>query len=140
MEDLDGRIDVAVEEFIRWATPAMTFRRTALARFELSGVTIEPGDRVIIFLTSGNRDEKHFVDPFRFDIARKPNPHIGFGGRGPHYCLGSHVAKMQTKAIITELFRRLPDIHTVGEPEYLAGTFINGIKRQYVRFTPELLG
>jgi len=140
LEDLDGRIDVAVEEFVRWATPAMTFRRTALQRFELSGATIEPGDRVIIFLTSGNRDEKHFVDPYRFDISRKPNPHIGFGGRGPHYCLGSHVAKMQTKAIVTELFRRLPDIHTVGEPEYLAGTFINGIKRQYVRFTPESAG
>lgn len=140
LEDIDGRIDTAVEEFIRWATPAMTFRRTAMRRFELSGVTIEPGDRVIIFLNSGNRDENAFADPQRFDIARKPNPHIGFGGRGPHYCLGSHVAKMQIKTIVAELYRRLPDIHTVGEPEYLAGTFINGIKRQNVRFTPESAG
>jgi len=137
LEDLDGRIDTAVEEFVRWATPAMTFRRTALQRFELAGVTIEPGDRVVIFLNSANRDEAAFEDPFRFDVSRKPNPHIGFGGRGPHYCLGSHVAKMQIKAIITELYRRLPDLHTVGEPEYLAGNFINGIKRQNVRFTPE---
>lgn len=137
LEDLDGRIDTAVEEFVRWATPAMTFRRTALQRYELAGATIEPGDRVVIFLNSANRDETVFEDPFRFDVSRKPNPHIGFGGRGPHYCLGSHVAKMQIKAIVTELYRRLPDLHTVGEPEYLAGNFINGIKRQYVRFTPE---
>lgn len=137
LDDLDGRIDTAVEEFIRWSTPAMNFRRTALSRYELAGATIEPGDRVIIFLSSGNRDETVFTDPDRFDVSRKPNPHIGFGGRGPHYCLGSHVAKMQIKAIITELYRRLPDIRTVGEPEYLAGTFINGIKRMNVRFTPE---
>ena len=115
----------------------MTFRRTALKSYELSGVTIEPGDRVVIFLNSGNRDEKWFADPYRFDITRKPNPHIAFGGGGPHYCLGSHVAKMQLKAIFTELYRRLPDIETVGEPEYLASTFIHGIKRQRVRFTPE---
>jgi cytochrome P450 len=137
LEDMDGRIDTAVEEFVRWATPAMTFRRTALQRYELAGATVEPGDRVIIFLNSANRDESVFDEPFRFDVSRKPNPHIGFGGRGPHYCLGSHVAKMQIKAIITELYRRLPDLHTVGDPEYLAGNFINGIKRQYVRFTPE---
>jgi cytochrome P450 len=137
LEDLDGRLDTAIEEFLRWSTPAMTFRRTALQRFELSGVTIEPGERVVIFLNSGNRDEKWFSDPYRFDITRKPNPHIAFGGGGPHYCLGSHVAKMQLKAIVTELYRRLPDIHTVGEPEYLVGTFIYGIKRQNVRFTPE---
>jgi len=115
----------------------MTFRRTALRRYELGGATIEPGDRVVIFLNSGNRDEKWFTDPNRFDITRKPNLHIAFGGGGPHYCLGSHVAKMQLKAIFSELYRRLPDIHTVGDPEYLAGTFIYGIKRQHVRFTPE---
>lgn len=137
LEDLDGRIDTAVEEFVRWSTPAMDFRRTAVQRYELAGATIEPGDRVIIFLNSGNRDESVFDEPFRFDLSRKPNPHIGFGGRGPHYCLGSHVAKMQIKAMVTELYRRLPDLHTTGEPEYLASTFINGIKRLYVRFSPE---
>lgn len=70
-------------------------------------------------------------------MTRKPNPHLAFGGGGPHFCLGSHVAKLQLKAIVGELYRRLPDIETVGEPEYLTSTFINGIKRQYVRFTPE---
>jgi cytochrome P450 len=115
----------------------MTFRRTALQPFDLSGTAIEPGDKVVLFYNSGNRDEEWFDDPYRFDLARKPNQHIGFGGRGPHYCLGSHVAKLQLKAIFSELFSRLPDIETVGEPDYLTSNFINGIKRQYVRFTPE---
>ena len=137
LKDFDARIDVAIEEFIRWATPVMTFRRTALQRFELSGSLIEPGDKVVMFYNSGNRDDAIFDDPYRFDLSRKPNPHIGFGGRGPHYCLGSHVAKLQLRAILRELFSRLPDIETVGEPDYLTSNFINGIKRQYVRFTPE---
>lgn len=137
MEDFDNRIDIAIEEFIRWATPVMTFRRTALQPFELSGSRIEPGDKVVLFYNSGNRDDRWFENPQQFDIARKPNQHIGFGGRGPHYCLGSHVAKLQLKAIIGELYRRLPDIEAVGEPDYLTSNFINGIKHQQVRFTPE---
>ncbi len=137
LEDFDSRIDTAIEEFLRWASPVMTFRRTALQRFELSGVTIEPGDKVVMFYNSANRDASVFADPGRFDLTRKPNPHLAFGGGGPHFCLGSHVAKLQLKAIVGELYRRLPDIETVGEPEYLTSTFINGIKRQYVRFTPE---
>lgn len=137
LDDFDARIDVAIEEFVRWASPVLTFRRTALQPFELSGTTIEPGEHVVLFYNSGNRDEQCFDDPYRFDVSRKPNPHIGFGGGGPHYCLGSHVAKLQLKAIFSELFRRLPDIETVGEPDYLTSTFINGIKRLNVRFTPE---
>ncbi|KAA0120526.1 cytochrome P450 [Mycolicibacterium sp. P9-22] len=137
LEDFDGRIDYAIEEFIRWASPVMTFRRTALEPFELSGASIEAGDKVVLFYNSGNRDGQWFDDPYRFDLSRKPNQHIGFGGRGPHYCLGSHVAKLQLKAIFSELFRRLPDIETVGEPTYLTSNFINGIKQQHVRFTPE---
>ncbi|WP_285029972.1 cytochrome P450 [Mycolicibacterium sp. lyk4-40-TYG-92] len=137
MEDFDGRIDYAIEEFIRWATPVMTFRRTAVQPFELGGESIEPGDKVVMFYNSGNRDDQWFDDPYRFDLSRKPNQHIGFGGRGPHYCLGSHVAKLQLKAIFSELFGRLPDIETIGEPDYLTSNFINGIKHQMVRFTPE---
>lgn len=137
LADFDGRIDLAVEELIRWASPVMTFRRTALQSFDLNGVTIEAGDKVVLFYNSGNRDEQAFADPERFDLSRKPNPHIGFGGRGPHYCLGSHVAKLQLKAILSELLRRLPDIEAIGEPDYLTSNFINGIKRQQVRFTPE---
>ncbi|TAM65651.1 cytochrome P450 [Mycobacterium sp.] len=137
LEDFDSRIDTAIEEFLRWASPVMTFRRTALRRFELSGVSIEPGDKVVMFYNSANRDSSVFADPGRFDLTRKPNPHLAFGGGGPHFCLGSHVAKLQLKAIVGELYRRLPDIETVGAPEYLTSTFINGIKRQHVRFTPE---
>jgi cytochrome P450 len=135
--DLDGRLDVAVEEFIRHATPVMTFRRTALTPFRLSGAKIEAGDKVVLFYNSGNRDEQLFEDAYRFDLSRKPNQHVGFGGRGPHYCLGSHVAKLQLRAMFTELLQRLPDIEAVGEPDYLSSTFINGIKSQNVRFTPE---
>ncbi|MCV7412356.1 cytochrome [Mycobacterium florentinum] len=137
LEDFDSRIDTAIEEFLRWASPVMTFRRTALRPFELSGVTIEPGDKVVMFYNSANRDSSVFADPGRFDLSRKPNPHLAFGGGGPHFCLGSHVAKLQLRAITGELYRRLPDIEAVGEPEYLTSTFINGIKRQYVRFTPK---
>jgi len=137
LEDFDSRIDTAIEEFLRWASPVMTFRRTALRPFELSGVTIEPGDKVVMFYNSANRDEAVFTDPRRFDLTRAPNPHLAFGGGGPHFCLGSHVAKLQLKAVVGELYRRLPDVETVGEPEYLTSTFINGIKRQYIRFTPE---
>ncbi|CQD18020.1 cytochrome P450 [Mycobacterium lentiflavum] len=135
LEDFDSRIDTAIEEFLRWASPVMTFRRTALQRFELCGATIEPGDKVVMFYNSANRDSSVFADPGRFDLTRKPNPHLAFGGGGPHFCLGSHVAKLQLRAIVGELYRRLPDIEVVGEPEYLTSTFINGIKRQYVGFT-----
>lgn len=132
-----SRIDTAIEEFLRWASPVMTFRRTALHPFELSGVTIAPGDKVVMFYNSANRDASVFADPRRFDVTRKPNPHLAFGGSGPHFCLGSHAARLQLKAIVGELYRRLPDIEIVGEPEYLTSTFINGIKRQDVRFTAE---
>jgi cytochrome P450 len=136
LADFDSRIDTAIEEFLRWASPVMTFRRTATRRFDLSGVTIQPGDKVVMFYNSANRDSSVFADPGQFDLTRKPNPHLAFGGGGPHFCLGSHVARLQLKAIVGELYRRLPDIETVSEPEYLTSTFINGIKRQYVRFTP----
>jgi cytochrome P450 len=136
-DDFGARIDTAIEELVRWATPVMTFRRTALEQFELGGATIEPGDRVVMFYSSGNRDEEWFTDPNTLDLSRKPNPHVGFGARGPHFCLGSHVARMQLKAIIGELYRRLPDLEAVGEPDYLQSNFIHGIKRQMIRFTPQ---
>ncbi|MEV4147668.1 cytochrome P450 [Amycolatopsis sp. NPDC049691] len=135
--DFDERIDAAVDEFVRWATPVMTFRRTALERFELSGQVIEPGDKVVMFYSSGNRDDRVFPNPGAFDLARDNRNHVAFGGRGPHYCLGNHLAKTQLKAIFSELLTRLPDIRADGEPEYLTSTFINGIKRQRCVFTPQ---
>ena len=128
IEDLDGRIDTAVEEFVRWATPVMTFRRTATHDTELRGQAVAEGEKVVMFYTSANRDEAAFTEPERFDLLRHPNRHCGFGGGGPHYCLGAPLARMQLRSIFTELLTRLPRIET-GEPEPLVGNFINGIKR-----------
>lgn len=137
MEDFNGRIDRAIEEFVRWATPVMTFRRTALEPFDLGGQRIEAGDKVVMFYSSGNRDPEVFERPHEFDITRDNRGHVGFGGRGPHYCLGNHVAKAQLRAIFGELLRRLPDIKADGEPKLLASTFINGITKQHCTYTPE---
>lgn len=127
LEDFDRRIGMAVEEFIRHATPVMTFRRTAATDYELGGQTIRAGDKVAMFYASGNWDETVFKDPDRLDLSRDPNPHLGFGGGGQHYCLGTHVARAQLRAIFGELLRELPDIEA-GEPEYVAGSFIHGIR------------
>jgi cytochrome P450 len=127
LEDFDRRIGMAVEEFIRHATPVMTFRRTAATDYELGGQTIRAGDKVAMFYASGNGDETVFEDPDRLDLSRGPNPHLGFGGGGQHYCLGTHVARAQLRAIFGELLRELPDIEA-GEPEYVAGSFIHGIR------------
>lgn len=128
LEDLDGRIETAVEEMVRWATPVMTFRRTATEDTELRGQPIAEGDKVVLFYTSANRDEEAFREPGRFDVLRSPNHHVGFGGGGPHYCLGASLARTQLRSIFTELLTRAPAIEA-GEPERLVGTFINGIKR-----------
>lgn len=127
-EDFPARIDRAVEEMVRWATPVMTFRRTATRDVELHGVPIAEGDKVVLFYPSANRDETVFDEPWRFDIGRDPNPHVGFGGGGPHFCLGFFLARTQLRSIFDELLRRLPDLE-VGEPEYIPGSFIHGVKR-----------
>jgi cytochrome P450 len=126
-QDYDGRIGTAVEEFLRWATPVMTFRRTALAEVELADQRILPGDKVVMFYSSANRDEDAFADPNSFDPARDPNPHVAFGGGGVHFCLGSQLAKIQLRAMFRELLSQLPDIRA-GEPEYLAGNFMHAIR------------
>lgn len=126
-EDFDSRIGMAVEEFIRYATPVMTFRRTAATDFELGGQTVGAGEKVVMFYASGNWDDAVFNQPHRFDLSRDPNPHVGFGGGGQHYCLGTHVARAQLRAIFGELLRQLPDFEA-GDPEYLAGNFIHGIR------------
>jgi cytochrome P450 len=134
MDDLGGRIETAVEEIVRWATPVMTFRRTATRATEVRGQPIAEGEKVVLFYISGNRDETAFDHPERFDVLRSPNRHVGFGGGGPHYCLGASLARTQLRAIFTEVLTRLPDIEA-GEPEPLVGNFINGIKRMPCRFT-----
>ncbi|MBW0015994.1 MAG: cytochrome P450 [Mycobacterium sp.] len=127
LEDFDNRIGTAVEEFIRWSTPVMTFRRTAATDFELGGQRIRAGEKVVMFYSSGNSDPEAFDRPDRFDLSRSPNPHLGFGGGGAHFCLGAAVARAQLRAIFGELLRQLPDIRA-GEPSYVAGNFVHAIR------------
>ncbi|MFO7250605.1 MAG: cytochrome P450 [Actinomycetes bacterium] len=118
----------AADEIIRWVSPVNLFRRTATQDTEIGGQKISEGDKVVVFYGSANRDEDVFTDPFTFDITRDPNPHLGFGGGGPHYCLGSHLAKLELRVLLETLARRVPTIHQAGEPRRLRSYFINGIK------------
>lgn len=135
MEDLDARLPTAVEEFVRWASPVLTFRRTATREVEIHDKRLLEGERVVLFYHSGNRDERAFDDPWRFDVTRDPNRHLGFGGGGPHYCLGASLARTQLRSIFGELLRVVPDIEAQ-EPELLRSSFIHGVKRMEVTFTP----
>ncbi len=105
LDDLDATLPTAVEEFIRWATPVLTFRRTTTVPVELHGVEIPAGEKVLLFYHSGNRDERAFADPWRFDVTRDPNHHLGFGGGGPHYRLGASLARTQLRALFGELLQ-----------------------------------
>ncbi|WIX75235.1 cytochrome P450 [Amycolatopsis carbonis] len=127
MADFDGRIGSALDEFVRWASPVMTFRRTAVADFELGGQQISTGEKVVMFYASGNFDPEVFDEPGHFDLSRSPNPHVSFGGGGAHFCLGNQVAKAQLRALFGELLRTLPAI-TAGEPDYLAGNFVHAVR------------
>lgn len=125
--DFDGTIGTAVEEFIRWASPVMTFRRTATRDVELHGQQIRGGDWVVMFYASGNRDGRVFADPRAFDVRRTPNQHVGFGGGGPHFCMGHMLAKTQLRAIFDQLLHRVPDLQA-GEPVQVIGNFLDGVK------------
>jgi len=137
LEDLDKRMPLAVEEIIRWATPIMTFRRTAAHDTELGGHQITEGDKVIMFYSSANMDTEVFDHPERLDLSRSPNKHVAFGGGGIHHCLGAQLARRQINATFRELLTRLPDIHTVGEPELGNGNFFHTVMSMTAEFTPE---
>jgi cytochrome P450 len=138
LADIDGMAPTAVEEIIRWASPVIHFRRTVTQDGTmLGGHEFSQGDRVVLWYWSGNRDEAVFTDPHVFDIGRTPNEHIGFGGPGPHFCLGAHLARREMTVMFTELLRRLPDIHATAEPARLRSGFINGIKHLPCAWTPE---
>jgi len=136
MEDFDGRIDRAIEEFIRYGTVVMTFRRTAIEETELCGQQIMPGDKVVFFYGSGNRDETVFENPSEMNLARDPNPHCGFGGGGVHFCLGSNLAKSMLRALFYEILTRIPDFKA-SNPTYLGTNFMRGITHLDFAFTPE---
>ena len=126
-DDFDRHSKCAVEEFVRWATPVMTFRRTVTRDTVLRDTEIKEGDWVMLMYSSGNRDERVFENPDAFDIRRSPNQHVGYGGGGPHFCMGAFLAKMQLEAFFRELIFRAPGLR-VGEPEHLAGNFVRAIK------------
>jgi len=138
--DFEALAPTAVEEIVRWATPVIHFRRTATRDVELGGETIRAGDKVVLFYNSGNRDERMFPDPYEFDVGRTPNEHVGFGGPGPHYCMGAHLARREITIMMRELFRRLPDLEITGEPEYLRSAFIHGIKHMPCEWSPDSTG
>ncbi|MGB3482823.1 MAG: cytochrome P450 [Mycobacterium sp.] len=127
LEDFDARIGSAVEEFVRWASPVMTFRRTAATDCDLGGQRILAGEKVVMFYPSGNWDTEVFDDPAALNLGRHPNPHLGFGGGGRHFCLGAHVARTQLRALFGELLTALPDIRA-GEPSYVPGNFVHAIR------------
>jgi len=134
--DPEGMMSTGMEEVLRWATPVLHFRRTAQRDYELGGVKIAEGDKVVMWHISANRDERHWDDPFRFDIGREHNEHVAFGGGGPHFCLGANLARMEMRLMFREMAERLPDMRLNGETQYLRSNFIGGIKHMPVAFTP----
>ncbi|MEV4676330.1 cytochrome P450 [Actinomadura sp. NPDC049382] len=127
--DFDGRIAGAIEEIVRYVSPVIWMRRTATRDTVLNEHEIKEGDKLVLYYWSGNRDESVFAEPEKFDILRDPNPHVGFGGPGPHFCLGAHLARREITVMFRELLRRTPEIRATAEPARLESNFINGIKR-----------
>jgi cytochrome P450 len=131
-DDFDGRIDAAIDEFVRYASPVITFARTARVDTQLHGARIAAGDKIALFYCSGNRDESVFTSPGTFDLNRPRAQHVAFGGGGVHFCLGSALAKVQLKSLFREILRRMPGLE-VGEPEFSFSEFVHGVTALPVR-------
>lgn len=131
--DLESVMPTAIDEILRYVSPVMAFRRTAMREVEMHGQTIKADDAVMIWYGAANRDPEIFKNPHVFDVRRFPNEHIAFGGRGPHYCLGVALAKMQLTVFYETLFARFPRIEQAGEPQRLASFLINGIRHLPVK-------
>jgi cytochrome P450 len=128
-----GLLTLAADEMIRWVTPVKEFMRTASADTEVGGVPVAEGESVLLSYPSANRDESVFADPFRFDVGRDPNRHLAFGF-GVHYCLGAALARMEIRALFAELLPRLDSIEMAGTPEWIATTFVGGLKHLPIRY------
>lgn len=129
-----GLMPLAAEEMIRWVTPVKAFMRTAAEDTTVRGVPIAAGESVLLSYVSGNRDEDVFDDPFRFNITRDPNRHVAFG-YGVHFCLGAALARMEVNSFFSELLPRLKAVELAGRPEYVATTFVGGLKHLPIRYT-----
>ncbi|HEY2050748.1 MAG TPA: cytochrome P450 [Caulobacteraceae bacterium] len=132
-EDLSGRLPSAREELLRFTSPVIYMRRTATRDVTIGNMPIARGDKVVMYFGAANRDPEHFARPDDLDLSRSPNEHIAFGG-GPHVCLGQHLARLEIDAVLTEVLSRLESIEVVGEPEWLASTFISGPRSLPVQF------
>jgi methyl-branched lipid omega-hydroxylase len=128
LADFDAGVGAAVEEIVRYVSPVIWMRRSVTRDCTLNGHDFLAGDKAVLFYWSANRDEAVFADPARFDISRSPNPHVGFGGAGPHFCLGAHLARREVAVMLRELMHRAPRIRATAEPDRLLSSFINGIK------------
>ncbi|MGP3929618.1 cytochrome P450 [Nonomuraea sp. KM88] len=133
LDDIDGRAPGAVEEIVRLASPVNFMRRKVTRDHEMNGHLYRKGEKAVLFYWAANRDEDVFADPLGFDITRDPNPHVGFGGPGPHFCLGAHLARREITVMFRELLRRVPHIEG-GKPDRLHSSFINGIKHMECAF------
>ena len=129
-------IPAAVEEILRWASPVLYFRRNALTAMDISGQHIEPGDLVSLWYVSANRDQARFCSPGTFDISREPNPHVAFGGGGPHFCLGASLARLELRVVLQELLARYRHVEVTGPIQRLRSNFLHGIKHLPVRTHP----
>jgi cholest-4-en-3-one 26-monooxygenase len=129
------RPETTADEIVRWATPVHCFQRTALQGIELGGVTIREGQRAGLFYSSANYDESVFDSPFEFNISRDPNPHLGFGGNGAHYCIGANLARMEIQLIFNEIAEQIPDIAKLSEPQRLRSGWLNGVKNLQVSYS-----
>ena len=138
--DFEGVAPTAVDEIIRLASPVTYMRRTVTRDTVLAGQELSEGDKVAMFYLAANRDPAIFDDPYHFDVRRSPNSQCGFGGPGPHFCLGAHLARREITVMFRELFERLPDIAAVEEPDPLQSSFIHGVKHLNAQFTPTRSG
>jgi len=123
-----------IDEVVRWATPVTVFQRTALNDVEVSGHTFTKGERAALFYASANFDETVFEDPFTFNILRDPNPQLGFGGHGAHYCLGANLARQEIRVIFNAIADHAPDISKLAEPSRLRHSWVNGLKDLQVKY------
>jgi cytochrome P450 len=128
LSDFERYIPGAVEEIVRYVSPVIWMRRTVTRDTELNGHELKAGDKLLLYYWSANRDETVFENSDVFDITRDPNPHVGFGGPGPHFCLGAHLARREITVMFRELSRRAPGIRSSAPPDRLLSSFINGIK------------
>jgi len=135
LRDDPSLLPTAIEEFLRWTTPVTHILRTARKDTELRGEKIREGDKIVVWNASANRDEAVFQAADAFDVARTPNDHLAFG-HGEHFCIGSHLARLEMRVMVDQVMRRMPDLELAGTPERLRSNFVAGIKHMPVRFTP----